>query len=589
MNIVSSNQLLQSHTYLMAEDNPADAELVREMLEQAFDGDCALVCVGRFCDINTALKNHHFEALILDMNLPDRSGIKNVMELGEDYPDLPIIVLTGQDDQALAVESLKRGAQDYLSKNQVTPEILARSLRYAQERKNIELKLRKALDDSADRNQQLEKMARYDFLTSLPNRSYFDSVANRTLRSALRTNKLVALLYFDINNFKKINDSFGHAAGDGLLREVADRLKVTVRESDFVARLGGDEFVLITDLLDEKQEVYRLVNRLLEAFEKPVQIDIHQIQCSISIGVAFYPDAKTLELLMKQADCAMYEAKEKRHVPVCFFTQQMESIYTRNMEIESNIKEGLKLNEFNVYYQQIVSLENPAMFQAEALLRWHSSHLGMVSPAEFIPVVENSPLINQLTTVVLRYTSRLIQSLNDLSINIERIKINVTASQIASLPFCKQFMDWLEKLGIPPDLICLELTEREMVKNASICRSQIDIMRRAGVYFALDDFGTGYSSITHLLEVPIDYLKLDRSLIDRIDLNERNQALVAGIIEMAHRLNLKVIAEGIECEREFEIIKQLGCDQYQGYYFARPMPIDELICQYLRALKEKVG
>ncbi|WP_444994662.1 EAL domain-containing protein [Aliikangiella sp. IMCC44359] len=586
---LSSTKKKLSNVYLMAEDNPADAELVKEMLEQAFLGEYSVVCVDRFCKIKNALDKGTFEALILDMNLPDRSGIENVMLLGKKYPDLPIVVLTGQDDLALAVESLKRGAQDYLSKKHVTPEVLSRSLRYAQERKNIELKLRQALNDSADRNQQLEKMARYDFLTSLPNRSHFDSVANRTLHSALRVNKLVALLYFDINNFKKVNDSYGHAAGDSLLREVAKRLQQTVRETDFVARLGGDEFVLITDLLDEKKEVYKLVNRLLEAFEVPIDIEVHQMQCNISIGVAFFPDAKTLELLMKQADCAMYEAKEKRHVPVCFYTKQMESIYKRNIEIESQIGLAMLNKEFDVCFQRIISASRSDAFIVEGLLRWHSKALGQINPDEFIPILENTPIINQLTYIVLERSKKLMCLLEELSQQVERVKINVTISQIVSQPFCKQFLGWLEELNISPNLICLELTEREMVKNATLCRAQIDSLRQHGVQFALDDFGTGYSSITHLLEVPIDYLKLDRILIARIDENERNQALVAGIIEMAHRLNMEVIAEGIECQKELDVIKQLGCDYYQGFLMAKPMPIDELVCLYLREIYDGVN
>ncbi len=583
-NAVSLTPISQdiSRVYLMAEDDPADAELVKQMLAQAFDEEYAVVCVDRFEKIQTALANGTFEALILDMNLPDRSGIDNVSQLGCHFPELPIVVLTGQDDLSVAVEALKRGAQDYLTKNNVTPEVLSRSLRYAQERKSIELKLKKALDDSADRNHQLEKMARHDFLTSLPNRAYFECAATKMLYRAARSNKQVALLYFDLNNFKKVNDNFGHATGDALLRQVANRTKDIARETDFIARLGGDEFVIITDLLESKSEVYSLVNRLLETFEEPFIVESHKLLSSTSIGVAFYPDANNVNSLLKQADCAMYEAKVKRHVPVCFFTTQMGAIYTRNLEIESQIGNALSNNELDVLFQPIHSLSGPAPFHAEALLRWHSPALGYISAKEFIPVIENSPIINELTNIVLKKSKSIIRALVDIGHDVERININVTASQLTNPSFRKQLLIWLDDYDISPQLLCLELTEREMVKNADQCSEQITMLRDDGFCVALDDFGTGYSSITHLLSMPIDYLKLDRLLVDHIDKNTRNQALTAGIIEMAHRLNMKVVAEGIERKEELTILEQLGCDFLQGFYLSKPTPIDELLCQSLR-------
>lgn len=567
----------RSSLYLIAEDNPADAELVKSLLQQAVGEEYSVLCVDRFDKLKDALARDTFEALILDMNLPDRSGIRNISDLGQQYPELPIVVLTGQDDLELAVQSLNKGAQDYLSKNHVTSELLSRSLRYARERKKIELRLKKALQQSAYRNAKLQTMAQHDALTTLPNRACFQTTAPRMLMRAARSKKWLSLLYFDLNGFKKINDSYGHLTGDELLRQVAIRLKSTVRESDFLARLGGDEFVVVTDLLDNKRQIYKLINRLQSVFHKPFNIAKHHILCTPSIGVAFYPDAENLQLLIKQADCAMYEAKAKANTSVCFYTSQLENQFTRTMEIESHLSEALRAAQFDVHFQQVFSPGQAQANHIEALLRWHSPQLGEVAPDEFMHIAENSPTINEITRFVVSKCGELLSLASAPDKADFKLAINICASQLSSASFCDQLIMWLEKYHIPAHSVCLELTERQMVDDSGECSAQSKRLRALGMQIALDDFGTGYSSFTHLLELPLDYLKLDRVLVKDIDSNTRNQALTAGIVEMAHRLGMKVVAEGIESKEEFDIACELGCDYLQGYYIARPMPITEFV------------
>jgi diguanylate cyclase (GGDEF)-like protein len=572
----SVNRQASSRVYLMAEDNPADAALFTEMLEQVLGADYSVVCVDSFASIQQALSFGTFEALILDMNLPDRSGVDNVTHLGSRFPDLPIVVLTGNDDLDMAVESLQRGAQDYLSKNHVTPEILKRSLRYARERKQIDLRLRQAPADSDQKNVQLQQLAQHDYLTKLPNRAYFEISAARMLSRAARLKKQVALLYIDLNGFKAINDSFGHAVGDQLLIQTAERLNARIRQGDLVARLGGDEFVVMTDLLDSKQEVYGLVNRVVEAFDAAFNLDKSEVSCAPSVGVAFYPEAISLTLLMKQADRAMYEAKVNRHVPVCFFTRQLEQTYNRNLLVETHVVKALAAGEFTVVFQVVGGFRDTGI-HAEALLRWNSSELGIVSPNEFIPVVEGGPLMNELTHLVFQRTADFIQALQRDGHDVGRININLSASQLASRPFIQRLLGWLEELHIAPDMICLELTEREMVRNTQLCNQQLAQLRALDIGIALDDFGTGYSSIKSLIDMPIDYLKLDRILVDNIDNNLRIQALTVGVIEMAHRLGIQVVAEGVERREELETIRRLGCDYWQGYLLAMPARIEDVL------------
>ncbi len=324
------------------------------------------------------------------------------------------------------------------------------------------------------------------------------------------------------------------------------------------------------------------MNRLIEDIEPPFTVGSHQIFCSLSIGVSYYPDADTLDLLIKQADCAMYEAKNKRHAHVCFYTPQVESYYSRNIDIESRFSEALSKMQFHTYFQALHSVAHPEQTHAEALLRWYSPTLGNVSPNEFIPLAENSPIINNLTQAVITQCRNLYQAMEELNQPDARISINVCASQLSSNAFCNQLLAWLDEFGLSPAQMCLELTERQMVKNAKQCGEYIGRLRARGLKIALDDFGTGYSSITHLLELPLDYLKLDRVLIDHIDQNPRNQALTAGIVEMANRLDMEVVAEGIEREEEFQAALELGCDYLQGYYIAQPLPMEELLCHTLR-------
>ncbi len=567
--------------FLMAEDNPVDAELFIGMLEHTYQDKYEITCVDCFEKIMPFLSKERVDALILDMHLPDKSGTDNISSIVRKYPSLPIVVLTGQEDMEVAVDSLKNGAQDYLSKNNINPEILARSLRYAQERKQIEMQLKEALNDAAYRNYQLESLAKYDMLTQLPNRAYFNDIARHVLRRANRTKKKCALLYFDLDGFKKINDTYGHAFGDELLKQVTKRLSGVVRESDFLARIGGDEFVVITDLLESKEEMYPVIKRIVKAFEKTLLINGYEIFSSPSIGIAYYPDAKDLDQLIKHADCAMYEAKNKFESQVCFYTNQMAAHFSRTQEIEENITVGIENKEFDVWFQPVISAESTERISVEALLRWDSTKLGRVGPDEFIPVAELTPAINQLTHLVIQHCGLFFHSMKNKQTKIDRMAVNISALQLSNANFGNILLAWFKESALPPENMCVEITESQIVQNAKICAEQISALRDAGVHIALDDFGTGFSSITHLLDLPIDILKLDRMLIDHIDSDSRNQALTAGIVEMAHRLNMTVVAEGIERQEEQNYVLELGCDYLQGYRFSKPLPLGEVSSFYL--------
>lgn len=552
---------------LLVQKSRLDAKRVAQLLQQAFVDSAELRTFGQIESALEWLAGNECDVVILDSCLLDASEPAQLEPLH--CANLPVVILaTGEQTPALS--ALQRfGAQDVLALHELSAESLARTVRYAQEKKHIELKLDHALAESAHRQQQLERLSKHDFLTELPNRAFFDSWAAGIVSRATRQGQSFALIYFDINQFKSINDNFGHAGGDELLRQVASRTRKKVRDADFLSRLGGNEFAILTDLIANKSDVYALVERLLGCFEAPFIVHDQEVAITTSIGVAFFPDADNFALLVKQADLAMQEAKCKKQ-SVCFFTSEMEALYSRALLIRTHLEHAAKNSEFHCDFQGYYSQAKDGKVYAEALARWVSPALGAVSPNEFIPVVEASPLNNHLTRSIITHCGWLAEHARVHGLKLGRININVSASQLGAASFGRQFLHWVFQAEIDPNILCLELTEREFVQNLERCAEQIKVLRQEGVQLALDDFGSGYSSITHLLALPIDILKIDRLLVADVHRNAKHQALNAGIVEMAHRLNMKVVAEGIETEEEFETLSALGCDYFQGYFFSRP-------------------
>ena len=381
-------------------------------------------------------------------------------------------------------------------------------------------------------------------------------------------------------NLKKINDSFGHLTGDEILQRVSQRLENVVRDSDFLARIGGDEFVIITDAIENKEEVYPLVKRIQQQFEQAFNVGSHEITATCSIGVAYYPDAENLDLLIKHADCAMYEAKGNPNASTCFYSDQIAAQYARAQKLESFLGSAIEKKEIYSVFQPIIHVVDENEIHVEALARWHSDLLGDISPDEFIPIAESSPAINGVTHAITQRVQSLVEIVSNNGQSIDRISINVSAHQLACQNFSKQFLTWLKHVNISPNKICIELTERQVVQNIAQCKEQFLCLKNQGVQLALDDYGSGFSSVTHLLDLPFDILKLDRQLVSYIDKNSRNQALVAGIVEMAHRLNMKVVAEGVEREKEKQKVIDLGCDYIQGFLISKPLPLHETALFY---------
>jgi len=429
---------------------------------------------------------------------------------------------------------------------------------------------------------EINNLAFYDPLTQLPNRRLLLDRLKQALISSSRSTKCGALLFIDLDDFKTLNDTYGHDSGDYLLQQVAQRLVTCVRQDDTVARLGGDEFVvLLEDLSKDMEEAAALAKnvseKILFALNQCYQIENHLRYSTPSIGVTLFIDHhESVEELLKRADMAMYEAKAAGRNTIRFFDQKMQDMLMIRAALEDDLRNSILKEQFQLYYQpQVIS--SGRLIGVEALLRWNHPQRGMVSPAEFIPLAEDSGLILPLGSWVLRTACAQIASWasNAEMANLV-IAVNVSARQFHQANFVEEVLNTLEQTGANPLRLKLELTESMLVNDIEDIITKMTLLKAHGVCFSLDDFGTGYSSLSYLKRLPLDQLKIDQSFVRNI-LNDTNDAAIAKmVVALGLSLNLNVIAEGVELEAQRDYLARLGCHAYQGYLFSRPLPLDEL-------------
>jgi diguanylate cyclase (GGDEF)-like protein len=421
-------------------------------------------------------------------------------------------------------------------------------------------------------NRQLRHMATHDALTALPNRSLFDDRMNQAIAHASSSGERFALAMLDLDRFKLINDSFGHRAGDELLREVARRLTCTVRSVDTVARLGGDEFVLIIREIGAVEEATRVAQKVLDALQLAVRMGEIDVHLSASIGIAFFPwHGTTLETLFAHADTAMYVAKQRGRKTVQCFAPHMDTVTQERVRLESDLYEALKREQFELHYQPKVDAASGRFRGAEALLRWHHPQRGLIAPDDFIPLAEESGLIVPIGEWVVREACRQMRAWQSNGFPPVRIAVNVSANQFRQRDLIDIVRRALDDAGISASRLEIELTESAVMSNPEESAETLAQLSRMGVAVSVDDFGTGYSSMSCLHRFPLDKLKIDRSFINDLISSSEAAAVVKGIIALAHSLRLKVIAEGVETREQMEFLRSHGCDQYQGFYLSPPL------------------
>ncbi len=664
---------------LVLEDNPGDLRLLREMLREADDFLFELRAVTRLMEALALLESTGFDLIVADLNVPDSRGLDTFNGLKDAAPEVPMILVTGERDRALALDAMANGAQDCLSKNELDSRSLVRSILYSLERNRGSAERRQlvaiieatpdiiwtatpdgtlkfmnaagrrllpvgaedadvnVLDlytpqarrlvenegipearvhgvwtgetvlrgrdneeiiaseiivahrgpsgrllyfstiarDISERKRieaRLAHLARFDTLTDLPNRDLLLDRLEQAIQRARRHRRILAVLFLDLDDFKSVNDTLGHAAGDELLRSVADRLADTLRAEDTVARLGGDEFVVIVEELSGMEQLDTVLGKIEALFRVPFEINGSTIHATASVGATVYTlgddDAATL---LRQADAAMYQAKAAGRDTHRFYSHELQLRLEDRHALVQDLRGALSRQELFLVYQPEVRVRTGQIVAVEALLRWRHPARGLVMPNDFIPRAEETGLIVNIGAWVLDEACRQCREWRDAGLADARVAVNVSARQFRRGDMESAIAAALERHRLPPCSLDIEITEGLMMENLDAVATALRAVSALGVTLSVDDFGTGYSSLAYLRELPLNRLKIDRSFVRPLPADPDSAAIVRSIISLAHHLGLEVVAEGVENAAQLAFLQSEGCDLVQGYLFSRPI------------------
>lgn len=435
-------------------------------------------------------------------------------------------------------------------------------------------RLRKLVED---KTRQLNELAFYDVLTGLVNRRLFIEQIEHEVKLLQRTGKKAALMYLDLDDFKKINDTLGHSAGDQLLVEVAHRLKSVMRESDIICRLGGDEYAVLMMNIESVEDCQLIADKIIASIGAEVLLDQQSLKTSISIGITIIPDdSSTLREMLNNADLALYESKNLGKNRATFFNHDLQKAASERLILEQELRFALSHKELELHYQPIIRLNNRKIVMLEALIRWRHPEKGMIPPIQFIEVAEQCGLIIPIGEWVLEEACKRISESLSNDEPVVPIAVNISAKQLTSLDFAAKAISLLEQYEINPAMIEMEITESVLMENVEVALCQLNELRAYGCRFSIDDFGTGYSSLAQLKQLPVDTLKIDRSFVRDIEVDHHDRQIVEAIIAMSHRLGLNVVGEGVETQAQLDFIDRAGCDLVQGYLFSKPVPYEML-------------
>jgi len=512
-------------------------------------------------------------------------------------------VASGETDQNLKIEGSGEIKEIATILNGIIGELHSRKAKMSVNHQLLSMKVDERTSQLSRRNQELNKavkqvtetkdrlrqLAYFDSLTSLPNRRLFTEQLSLLLKIATRNAQNLALLFLDLDNFKRINDSLGHSAGDLLLREVGFRLSSCIRESDVVAhyvesdgsridvsRLGGDEFTVVLNQIENAESAGLVAQRIIDALAEPVTIDGHELVITPSIGIALAPrNASDVEGLLKAADTAMYHAKSSGKNNFLYYDSEMDAANVERLKLETDLRKAIERNELILHYQPQVDTESGSVVGAEALIRWQHPEQGLVPPFKFIPLAEEMGLIGELGDWVLEEACRQTVELKGQGLHLPKVAVNISALQF-NAGFIQRVEDVLYKTGLNPAALELELTEGMVMDNSKATIDALKGLKQLGVSLSIDDFGTGYSSLSYLSRFPLDELKIDRSFVIDFDKSDNDASLVIAIIAMGKSMNLNLVAEGVETHEQYRFLTDNGATVIQGYLFSKPVPVEEL-------------
>ncbi len=677
---------------LLIEDNSAYARLIRELLAESRGTIFVLEHSLRLSDGLLHLGDRRHDVVLLDLGLPDSQGLDTLLRVQEKAPGVPIIVLTGLDDEELAFKAIRMDAQDYIVKGQADSDLLVRAILYAIERKRTKEALRaseekyrelvehansiilkvdtmgtitffnefaqaffgfaeseivgrnilgtivpyrdssgkdltlmmndilrdpdrylknenenirkdgtrvwvawtnKAMRDSEGRitgilavgqdiserrkmEEIIRQQASHDALTGLPNRRMFTDRLTFALNQAHRYHKQIAVVFMDLDHFKNINDSFGHDAGDQLLKDVAERLGYCVRETDTMARIGGDEFNILLPDIHHAEDTTIIVEKIMAAFQRPFSIQGHDFHITASMGISIYPDdGKFADTLLKNADAAMYHVKEQGRNNYKFYNPAINTRTIERMILEKNLRKTLECGGLVVHYQPQVATDTKQIVCAEALVRWQHPELGLLNPMKFIPLAEETGLIIPIGKWVLRAACAQNKAWQEAGYPPLCVTVNLSARQFQQSNLAEMVAQVLHETNLDAEWLELEITESTAMQDIGHTIPNLSRLTEMGIRFAIDDFGTGCTSLSYLKSLPIRKLKIDRSFISGLTTDPDDQAIVTAVIALAHNLRLKVVAEGVETEDQLLFLRSSRCDEVQVYLLSEPVPVEE--------------
>ncbi len=546
---------------LLVEDNPGDARLVELLLSEVISPTFDIVRVATLGEAFERVTENDFDVALLDLSLPDASGIDSVNALQSAAPYLPLVVLSGMADEEIALRAIQGGAEDYLVKGLGDGALISRSIRYAIERKKAE--------------ERLTYLSQYDPLTGLANRALFQDRLSQALARAERDGEMVALIALDLDRFKDFNDALGHGFGDMLLKTAAIRLQECVRDGDTVARLGSDEFGIVLENVSDVQFASSVAQNISATLTQPFEIHGQEMFLSAGMGIAVRPPSEA-DGLMRDANAALQRAKAAGPDNYQFFSPEMNVEAFERLAFESSLRRALEREEFELHYQPQINLSDGRIVGAEALLRWRHPELGLVSPGRFIPVLEETGMILEVGAWVMETACSQARAWRNAGLPNIRMAVNLSARQFEQKNLGRIIAMTLESAGLTPDTLELEITESLLMDDPEESNAKLEaIKNQYGVRVSIDDFGTGYSSLAYLKRFPIDVLKVDQSFVRDLTEDSDDAAIVTAIIGLAHNLRLEVIAEGVETAAQLDYLRSQGCDEAQGYFFSRPVPAAE--------------
>ncbi len=553
---------------LLVEDSEDDAELLyRELRRGGYEPVCERVTTG--AEMEICLARQKWDIVIADQNLPHFSGLEaHDLLIENGYDDIPFFLVSQNISENLAAEAMKAGVQDYVMKGNLT------RLCPAIERELREAEIRR---DRKRAEVTIERQAHYDLLTNLPNRTTFRDRLTVALAQASRNRKMLAVLFVDLDRFKTIVDTLGHSAGDQVLRGVAERLQATLEDGDSLARMGGDEFVILLPQINRADRAVRAAQRVLEAIKPPFHFGTNELHLTMSIGITLYPyDGEDADTLLRNADTALYRAKEQGRNNYQLYTPAMNSRAFERLALENSLRKAVERREFLLHYQPQMNVMNSTIVGTEALVRWQHPDLGVVFPDEFISIAEEIGLITQLGEWVMRTACAQNKEWQKKGLPPMTMAVNISARQFQNQGLLDTVARILKETGLEAKWLELEITEGVAMQNADYTNVVLRQLKDMGVKVALDDFGTGYSSLSYLKKFPIQTLKIDQSFIREMTTDASAVAIVNTVIVLAHSLKMNVVAEGVETQEQENLLREHHCETIQGYHLSSPQPAPAL-------------